>query len=243
MGTLVKYGNYDIATAKKEQEQLAAEGGDFMKLLPGKNVVRILPPRVGEKSPFVVTYQHFIKDNDKIVTFTCPRMMQKKSCPACSNAERMRASGIPADRDAGFQWLPKRRVFIALIDRKQPEMGARTLAFGKMVHEGLLSLRNDEDWGDFCNPVDGYDVNIEKTGEGMKTEYKVLPRKHSPLAASPEQMNTWLEALPDMGRLAYVPSSNEIIEKLRTSGIDIDSDDEPVLPAAKRRTASDDLED
>ena len=39
------------------------------------------------------------------------------------------------------------------------------------IKTALFSYNNDEDWGD----VREYDLNIRKTGEGMKTEYTVIP--------------------------------------------------------------------
>lgn len=212
MGTdLVKYGSYDITTAQEEQQELdRSKGAEFMKLEVGRNVVRFLPPAPGVKSPFRVIYQHYLRPPGAsgVVVVTCPRMESKKHCPICTEAERYKRSGNPADRDRAYELFPSRRVFTNVIDRKDPESGPKVLAFGKTVHESLIGIRKDEDaGGDFTSPVDGFDIIIEREGTGVQdTRYKVLPaRKQSPLG----EMG-WISQQHDLERIASVKGPEEI---------------------------------
>jgi len=254
MSNLVKFGSYTADAADQEQKQLNADSGEMLKLNPGKNVLRVLPPAEGQQSPFATTYQHFVKNEAGMVSVNCPRMMLKKPCPLCNFANTMRNRGSASDRDTGFQYLPKRRIYASVIDRRSPEAGPKVFAFGKMIHEALLSLRKDEDWGDFSHPIDGFDITIEKSGEGLNTDYRVNPRKHGALAQTDEQMNEWLGTMPDLARFAYVPSVQEITKKLGAIGFELEGQMEGLvekrstraaLPAGKKptRTVEADLDD
>jgi hypothetical protein len=215
MGTnLVKYGGYSVESAKVEEEELGKGGADFMKLEVGKNVVRFLPPPIGRSSPFVVVHQHFIRTDGMSTpaVFACPRMMSKKPCPACGEADRLRATGNPADRERAGEFFSSTRVFSSVIDRKHPEMGPRVLAFGKSIHKELTAIRKDEaDGGDFSDPTGGFDIVITRVGTGKNdTEYSVRTRAPAPLADSVEQMNDWIEAQVDVNVYARVPTAQEL---------------------------------
>jgi hypothetical protein len=175
MANIQKFGEYSIDAAEAEKAALDAEGGDFMKLAVGRNVVRILPPLRGKDSPFLVAYQHYVDTPEGKWVFNCPRMLAKQRCPLCEHAQRMKKSVNPADRDAAYDLLPKRRVFCLVINRAEPEKGPVALAFGKTIHEALVKLRQDEDaGGDFTHPVQGMDVIIDREGTGKNdTKYDV----------------------------------------------------------------------
>jgi hypothetical protein len=224
MSNLVRWGSYDASTAKAEKEEMAKGGGgqDFMKLQAGRNVVRVLPPAPGKRSPFRVVHQHFVRlpTSPNPVVFVCPRMETKSECPLCTQAGRLRSSGNEADREKAWELMPKRRVFCSVIDRANPEAGPKVLAFGKMVHEELVSLREDEDTGgDFSHPLTGYDVIILREGTGKNdTSYKVRRAKgETPLSPDAAEMDRWADAMPDLDQFGKVKPLEEIMLAL---GID-----------------------
>lgn len=216
MSNLQKYGEWTAEEATKDAEDLAAlgSGAEFLKFKTGKNQLRFLPPRPGEK-PFVLVQQHFIDvpgTAGKSVVFVCPRVHAKKHCSACQQADVLRATGSPVDYERAGKLLPRLRVFANVIDRADPEAGVRVAAFGKQVYEQLIALRkNEEAGGNFTDPSPaGFDIIIEKSGEGMKTEYKVFPaRKNSALGNE-----DWLDAMHDLRRYARVPSEEEMARML-----------------------------
>lgn len=216
MGTeLAKYGSYEIEAAEEEQKQLDSEGGgEFYKIKVGRNVVRFMPPPIGQKSPFVVSYQHYVDvpGAQGPVTFVCPRMMQKKPCPACQKAEELRRSGNPADAEFASRLTPRRRVFANVIDRKEPDKGVQIIAFGKQIHEQLVALRKDADaGGDYTDPETGFDLVIERTGTGrLDTEYKVFAsRRQTPLGNL-----DWIERQHGLGRFMTPKTAQEIMNLL-----------------------------
>lgn len=212
MSNIAEYGRYELDAADAEYEDLQRSGsGSFMKLSEGNNPVRFLPPMKGRRSPFVTVHQHFIRlpGRDSPIVFNCPRIMARQDCPACKKAEKLSRSPNPADQQAAKSFWPSRRVFAAVIDRKDEAAGPKILGFGKQIHESLAELRRDEDSaGDFTNPEgDGYDVVIQRTGMGKTdTRYKVRPARRS----SPLGNMEWLGSMPDLQTMARVPSWDEI---------------------------------
>jgi len=237
---LQKWGTYELDTANQEALDLAHESGSasFMKLKVGKNIIRILPPLPEKKSPFFVTYQHYIRtpNDDKPFAFSCPRLVLQIRCPACDEWQRLRKSSNRKDQERSKEFFPKRRVFCNVINRAEPETGPMVLAFGKTIHEELIALRQDEDaGGDFTHPINGIDVVIERTGVGkFDTDYAVrLARRSTPISDDASVMDAWREAMHDLESFAKLPSDEEI--KARLNGEDYEDEDKPRDSGASRR--------
>jgi len=221
MGNLVKYGGFDLGELDKQDNQVAATtmvGADFMKLVPGNNKVRFIPPDVGG-SPFVIVNEHFIDTaSGQRVRFTCPRLMEKKPCPACAEADRLKRTGNPIDRDKAWGFYPKLRVYANVIDRENPGT-PRILAFGKTIWDGLKRIRRDKDeGGDFTNPnADGFDVIITREGAGKNdTRYSVRPaRTDKALADSSDEIDAIVNDQWDLTKYSSVPSLDEVISMMQ----------------------------
>ena len=215
MSNIVRYGSYDMDAAEEEAQDLAkSDGAAFLKLKPGRNVVRFLPPPVDVRSPFRTIHQHFVSmpGQAKPVVFACPRVLAKETCPVCLKAEELNRTGSKSDRDRAYQLFPKRRIFANVIDRNDPEAGVQILGFGKMIHDGLVVIRRDPDsGGDFTHPMTGFDIIIERKGTGRTdTEYKVMPaRKESKLGDM-----TWLDQQHDLSRFAKLMTAEQILQAL-----------------------------
>ena len=223
--SIVKYSKYSPEAAEQDAKE-ASSGGSFMKLEVGKTKVRVLPPPVGKSSPFKTVNQHFIELNGEKLVFACPRYEAKKPCPACMEADRLRKTGNPADRDAAKDYYAKKRFFVNVIDRANPEKGVQILGIGFTIHGALTKLAQDVDaGGDFTDPEQGYDIIINRTGTGKNdTEYTVFPAKNStPLAPTAEQMQDWIDNQPELDRLSTVKEASEIDSMMK--GEDADSTD------------------
>jgi hypothetical protein len=244
MANLQKYSDWSMDEAEEAEKELEKLGSnaDFLKFDKGKNVLRFLPGKVGEK-PFVLVQQHFIEipGSTSPIVFACPRIHAKRACPACEQADKLRASGNPADYDRAGKLIPRLRVFANVISRKDPEKGPVVAAFGKQVYEQLIALRKNEDaGGNFTDPgPNGFDVIVEKSGEGLKTEYKVWPqRKTSPLGN-----DEWLDVMHDLKRYARVASPEELNRMLGSQGASPAPQARTGGRSAPRRTAADDAID
>ena len=238
---LQAYGTFDLGALEKQDAQISATSGggaDFMKLVPGKNTVRFLPPAAGAGSleafitPFIVVNEHFIEGADKRrIRFACPRLMEKKSCPACAEFQRLQQTHNPIDREKSWNFKPSLRIYVNVIDRSQPDSGPRILAFGKTIWDGLKRIRTDQDeGGDFTDCSDeGFDIVIHREGTGKTdTKYTVRPaRNDSGLGVDISVLeNQW-----DLQNYTKVPTLDEVISWM--------SGEEPVAEAPREmRTIS-----
>ena len=221
MGNLQKYGGFDLDTlAKQDQlvESNSTVGADFMKLVPGKNKIRFLPPKEPGESPFVLVNEHFLETpGGQKVRFACPRMMEKKPCPACQQADDLKRTGNPLDRDKAWSFYPKLRVYANVYDRENPG-NPRILAFGKTIWEGLTRIRRDRDeGGDFTNPMsDGFDIVITREGTGLQTRYAVSSsRSDSALADSEAEMDRIIQSQYDLNKYSKVLSLDEVLDMMQ----------------------------
>lgn len=214
MSNLVKFGSYEQSAAHEEKADLEAGGGaDFLKLKQGRNVVRILPPPLGKRSPFRTVYQHFIQLPSGPAVFVCPRLEARSPCPACAKAESLRGSRNEEDQRLAGELFARRRVFCNAVDRASPEDGPKVLAFGKLVHEQLVSLREDEDaGGEYTHPITGFDIVISRSGTTKNdTKYTVsAARQASQLHDDAAVMQEWIDNQRDLETFARVASLDEI---------------------------------
>jgi len=234
---LVNYGSYDTTAAQKEREGLDDyQGGEFVKIREGRTRLRILPPPEGKKSPFQIVYMHFIKvaGENRPYMFVCPsrtpKRGDKKRCAACEKSEEAKASGNPADKNLGYSWQARRRVYCNVIKKGSeinPETGDKTTnavigeasvwVFGPQVHDQLVALReNPDDPIDFTNPEDGFDIIIRRKGTGPEdTEYKItVPRDPCQLADSVDTMNDLILDQRNLKQYTALSSDDDILQAL-----------------------------
>jgi hypothetical protein len=246
----LEYGGYEVEAAEQEDEDLSKSGSsNFMKLNVGDNVVRILPPPVGRKSPFFTAFQHFLDlpGYDGPIVFNCPRMMARQFCPACAKSDKLRSSPSKQDQDAARDFWSSRRIYVNVIDRADEDAGPKILAIGKTIHEALVAIRkSDPDEGDFTHPETGFDINIQRQGTGKNdTKYKVVAARRSTALGDLD----WINQQADLRAKLAVPSLDEIKamftkEEPQQMGSNVVGDAE-ALPAggrARGRSAQDDVE-
>ena len=220
MGNLVKYGSFDLDTLEKQDQLVESNstvGADFMKLQPGKNKLRFLPPKEPGQSPFIMVNEHFLETpGGQKVRFACPRLMEKKPCPACQQADDLKRTGNPLDRDKAWSFYPKLRVYANVYDRENPG-NPRILAFGKTIWEGLKRIRKDRDeGGDFTNPMaDGFDIVITREGTGLQTKYAVSSsRSDSALSDDEMEIDRIIQAQYDLSKYSKVLTLDEVIDMM-----------------------------
>lgn len=218
MGNLVQYESYTVEDAEENEQELSKGSSEFMKLAVGRNVVRVLPAMPGRKV-FKVVSQHYldVSGMDSAAVVVCPRLMNKEECPICSKVEELRRSGNPTDKKLADRMYARKRVYCNVVDRKEPEAGPKVLNFGKSIQDQINKIRKDPDGGgDFADPVNGFDLIIERTGTGpTDTEYTVLPaRAVSKLSKDTDTANAWIENSADLetyANLMTLPQMREVL--------------------------------
>jgi hypothetical protein len=93
---------------------------------------------------------------------------------------------------------PKLRVYVPVIVRGEEAKGVRLWGFGTIIHKALLSLAEDEDIGDYTDPINGYDMIVEQTPGNPypDTTIRIKP-KMVPLSADPKLAEMWLKTQPN----------------------------------------------
>ncbi len=210
---VLKYEDYDVDVAQGELDESEQGGANFMKIKAGRNILRILPPPPGQRSPFRVTYQHYLNMPGKTQSVICARLEAKQPCRVCQKVDELRASQSKADQDAASDLFARRRVFANVIDRNDEEHGPKIYAFGKTVHEQLLALRTDtRGGGNYAHPIEGFDIIIERKGTGKNdTEYTVRgDRNLSPLGPADDVMQEWIDTQHNLNLLAKLPEETKV---------------------------------
>ena len=91
------------------------------------------------------------------------------------------------------------------IDRKDNTL--KILACGISIMKGILGYVTDDDYGDILDPENGTDLIINRSGEGLDTEYDVKARRNSTPALDDEDE---LKAL--IGTNAKTTKLNDLTE-------------------------------
>lgn len=222
MSNIQTWGTFE-EEALQQDDALAGRGGSsILKIGVGRNVLRFLPPMLGERTIFAIAHQHYVKLPGLAdpVSFNCPHLHGVGVCPVCRKVDELRATGNAADYEMAGELRAKLRVFANVIDRAHPDLGPQTVAFGKGVYEALSAIRKDRDaGGDFTHPLTGFDIVITRKGSGKNdTEYDVkTARQSSPLHPSGDL--TWLENPPNLKQYNRVPDPRALARQLDESGL------------------------
>ena len=183
------------------------------------NIMRILPATwEGAEHWGYDVYVHFgIGSNNS--AFLCLDIMKGEPCPICE--EKKRATKA---RDSSEEYLaklePTKRVMMYIIDRRNEDDGVLLWSAPWTIDKEICKKAVSKKTGELyiLDDIDeGYDVIIDREGQGLKTKYSVeIDRDASPLG---EHSELWLEhieetPIPD----ALVFSDYESITKEFESG-------------------------
>jgi len=212
----LEFQEYTLEEAQEIDKTLAGSA-QFYKIKQGRNIVRFIPAQPGKKW-YVSFWRHFInKPDGTSMSFACPARNASQPCPVCEHANRLQNSGSKADSQLAGNFWPGKTYLANVIDREDPDAGPKIIRMGKKIMDQLNSLRKNEDMGgDFSHPLQGFDVNIERTGTTKNdTEYKVQgSRKTSPLGPDEDTMQTWIDTVHELEPFAEIKSFADIQEMM-----------------------------
>jgi len=133
------------------------------------NLVRMLPPTwEGAEHYGYDIYIHYDVGGEG-AAYLCPAKMKNKKCPICEEAARTKT-----DEEYANQLRPGHRVLVWVIDRDKEDEGVKLWSMPMTIDRDLASLAVDKRSGELLlidNPDEGYDVEFERAGKGMKTKY------------------------------------------------------------------------
>lgn len=197
----------------------------------GKHSVRIVPSAHDKSNPFKEMFIHYGIGNRTMVALT---NFNEKD-PIVEFAKQLRQTSDKENWSTAKKLEPKMRVFVPVIVRGEEEKGVRLWEFGKQVYMELLSIAEDEDVGDYTDPVQGRDITIETTdGATNGTNFnqsKVRVRtKVTALSENADEVKKWLTEQPDplsiFKRYSYDEIKTSLLEWLNPEDAATDAKEE-----------------
>ena len=161
----------------------------------GKHSVRILPSVFDKTNPFKEIFIYYNINNKTMIAPSC----FGEQDPIAEFTQKLRKT---PDWKAAGKMEPKMRIMVPIIVRGEEEKGVMLWEFGKQVYMELLAIMEDEDVGDYTDPISGRDITIETTSpEQNGTSYnqsKVRVRgKATPLSDKDAEVKKWLTEQPN----------------------------------------------
>jgi hypothetical protein len=238
----------------KKHEQLikgsAAGGGgsatsldNYLKVEPGKNIIRILPWKDDSKQFFAEAVIHrYEGDDGKIQNYYC-RKTQNESCPVCDFYFELwkmhKELGLPPKTKSKYGDLATKikgtpRYYMNVIDRKfqeanpdKIENAVKILSTGQKVFKKVMDGIFNSDYMDESDPDNtnvlslkkGNDFVLElgKSGEFNNYDQSTFRIKKS-AAGSDREIRVWMEAMHDIHaqmKIGDYDDGKAIVDSLR----------------------------
>lgn len=164
----------------------------------GKHSVRMVPSVHNKQWPFKEIFFHYGIGNRTMISL----INFDEKDPIVEFATQISKSNDKENWQLAKKLQPKMRVFAPVVVRGEEEKGVRLWEFGKEVYMELLAILEDEDVGDFTDPVEGRDLTIDTVGPDQsgraynKTSVRVRT-KITPLTSNAAEVKDWLATQPN----------------------------------------------
>ena len=180
----------------------------------GKYQIRFVPSKINKDNPFQEVFMHYGVGKYPIVALT----NWGEDDPIVDFTKKLRKSSESENWRLAKQLDPKMRVFAPVIVRGEENKGVRLFEFSKTIYMELLSIADDEDYGDFTDINQGFDfvVNATKVQDRPGFALSVRPKpKQTPLSSDASQITTWLENQPILLEERYKYTYDKLKEELQ----------------------------
>ena len=180
----------------------------------GKYQIRFVPSKLNKDNPFQEIFMHYGVGKYPIVALT----NWGEDDPIVEFSKKLRTSSDSENWRLAKQLDPKMRVFAPVIVRGEEDKGVRLFEFSKTIYMELLSIADDEDYGDFTDINQGFDfvVTATKVQDRPGFGLSVRPKpKQTPLSSDASQIQTWLENQPILLEERYKYTYDKLKEELQ----------------------------
>ena len=180
----------------------------------GKYQIRFVPSKINKDNPFQEIFMHYGVGKYPIVALT----NWGEDDPIVEFSKKLRKSSESENWRLAKQLDPKMRVFAPVIVRGEEDKGVRLFEFSKTIYMELLSIADDEDYGDFTDINQGFDfvVNASKVQDRPGFALSLRPKpKQTPLSSDASQITTWLENQPILLEERYKYTYDKLKEELQ----------------------------
>ena len=181
----------------------------------GKYQIRFVPSKINKDNPFQEIFMHYGVGKYPIVALT----NWGEDDPIVEFSKKLRKSSESENWRLAKQLDPKMRVFAPVVVRGEEDKGVRLFEFSKTIYMELLSIADDEDYGDFTDVAEGFDfvVNASKVQDRPGFALSLRPKpKQTPLSSDASQITTWLENQPILLEERYKYTYDKLKEELQT---------------------------
>lgn len=231
--------NMEAVYAAKAKLERQGSNVSFDKLVNGKNVRRILWPKGDQDLCYSEGYMHFGLGPEGKSSAVCRKTnTSKETCPICDYIHQLQMSKNANDKKLAEAIKARKRVFMNVIDRDSGTEEIKVLPVGLTVQRAIVSILCDPDYGDITDPTEGRDITIKRSGQGLNTEYTVLPKPNTSPASTtltPQQIE---ENMADLEAFWAIPSIEDM-EKLIYGTDDSTDSDEPRNQSGMAKTTAD----
>jgi hypothetical protein len=180
----------------------------------GKYQIRFVPSKINKDNPFQEIFMHYGVGKYPIVALT----NWGENDPIVEFSKKLRKSSESENWRLAKQLDPKMRVFAPVVVRGEEDKGVRLFEFSKTIYMELLSIADDEDYGDFTDVAEGFDfvVNASKVQDRPGFALSLRPKpKQTPLSSDASQITTWLENQPILLEERYKYTYDKLKEELQ----------------------------
>jgi hypothetical protein len=195
---------YDEAKALSERkgrgfDGLFVENTKFFKAKDGDNEIRILPPTwegARHYSFEVKLHRDIGADKQTYLCLDQDGSPEPGRCPIC--AERRLLSQQRASQKELDELRAQSSNVIYLIDRNKKDEGPMVWMISGRTDNEILAqslIKRTQQYLPIAHPIDGYDVEFNRTGTGRGTKYQgfKVARTESPVTDDPDQLEEWME--------------------------------------------------
>jgi len=180
----------------------------------GKFQIRFVPSLINKNNPFQEVYMHYGVGKYPIVALS----NWGEQDPIVDFTKKLRTTSDSENWRLAKKLDPKLRVFAPVIVRGEEDKGVRLFEFSKTIYMELLSIADDEDYGDFTDVAEGFDfvVNASKVVDRPGFALSLRPKpKQTPLSEDANQVNTWLENQPKLLEERYKYTYEKLKDELQ----------------------------
>jgi hypothetical protein len=212
---------------KLKNVDLGGGSAGFWSPKEGKSIIRILPEVGPEEYSFVMVDPETGKDTEFVVephgemeyffqtvgkhTFPpdnkkhcyCPKFTSEGEleCPVCDLTSDL-WKGDKSSKALAKELGLRKSYWMNIIVRGEDKAGPKIFTPGVKIFTAIQSIISDPDYGDITDLAEGLDITIERSGNGLDTEYNVTPRRKSgPASEDPNVILEWMSKAKD---LSYV---------------------------------------
>jgi len=181
----------------------------------GKYQIRFVPSKLNKNNPFQEIFMHYGVGKYPIVALT----NWGDQDPVVDFTKKLRTTSDSENWRLAKKLDPKMRVFAPVIVRGEEEKGVRLFEFSKTLYLELLSVADDEDYGDFTDVSEGFDfvVTATKVQDRPGFQLGLRPKpKQTQLSEDASQVETWLENQPILLEERYKYTYDKLKEELQS---------------------------